>query len=170
MQQQPERYELLGNAVEPNDTGGQAAKPIFAIKLPEKCERRCETCEGPCPVWTGSFFKDRVRNNPDLTNFTALVGCASHSSTPDHSVIKSGEISRICKLCNHEFDCKEHDEAIRREEIKRILNWIGQLEYYISSPDSLEDYQTAWNALKNKIKSTYSVELCTLSKGENSLR
>jgi hypothetical protein len=45
---------------------------------------------------------------------------------------KLGEISRICKLCNYEPDCKEHDAAIRKDErdkfLKRMLECISQYE------------------------------------------
>ena len=40
--------------------------------------QRCETCKGPCPVLTGSFFENRLHQEPELARYTALVGCASH--------------------------------------------------------------------------------------------
>lgn len=49
-----------------------------------------------------------------------------------YTPVQLGEISKICKLCDYEPDCKEHDAAIRKDErdkfLKRMLECISQYE------------------------------------------
>jgi hypothetical protein len=48
-----------------------------------------------------------------------------------------------------QIGCTSHSDF--QSERDKVLVWMVQLESYISNPDSLENYQTAWNALKSKI-------------------
>jgi hypothetical protein len=48
-----------------------------------------------------------------------------------------------------ETGCASHSDY--QSERDTVLEWMNQLEGYISNPDSLEDYHTAWTALKTRI-------------------
>lgn len=72
--------------------------------------QRCETCKGPCPIFFGSFFDDRMIRKPPIIALTAMVGCASHSSTParnDSDVpeceIHEGACLKLCDCGNDTF-------------------------------------------------------------------
>jgi hypothetical protein len=69
------------------------------------------------------IFEKEVALWADIFPATAItVRTRPHTPTP----AKMGEISKICKLCNYETDCKEHDTDIARaatlKENKRVLD------------------------------------------------
>jgi len=118
---------------------------------------RCETCIGPCPVLTGSFFEDRLRNSPELANITSLVGCASHSSRPtpepeqfylsfDALMGIHREITNIKRVSDHISDLltpmrlsmKEHDAAIAAQTREDMLDEMFPRNTKINSNGDLE--------------------------------
>jgi len=62
----------------------------------------CENCPGPCPIWIGSFFADRIERDPEYVRFTSLVGCLSHPGARAY---------------------------LNKDVIKTLESWINGLEY-----------------------------------------
>ena len=87
-----------------------APHPLQAPK-----EQRCETCIGPCPILTGSFFEDRLWKEPELARYTALVGCTSHSfhHTPASAQCPYSAEDDMC------LECKAHEERIVTEAARQ---------------------------------------------------
>lgn len=116
----------------------------------ESSPYRCETCKVL-----------KCRYNPKLEHelgtgfslssiwhFTSEHGCTEHSDFPQ-TAPQCNKYGKCTEECDVFWGCSHKATA---ETIKTILSWMNQLEGYIASPESLEDYQSAWNALKIRIE------------------
>jgi hypothetical protein len=103
-------------------------------------------------------------------NFIHAFGVALHSRT----------LIKVLEQCPHWKDAKNLKSDFRDQiegdhycelptpeqvaraatlaENKRVLNWMDQLEYYISCPESCESHQSAWNYLKRLLKESLRIQ------------
>lgn len=81
------------------DRKKREAAPVAVAKEEIPC---CENCPGPCPIWIGSFFADRVKRNPEDTRFTSSVGCLSHPGA--RAYLNKDVIAELIKRRNNSSD------------------------------------------------------------------
>jgi hypothetical protein len=73
--------------------------------------------------------KHNEYDGPSIRRFIESRRTRPHTSTPTkrYTPVQMGEISKICKLCTHETDCKQHDTAIaakaREDELTNLQDF-----------------------------------------------
>jgi hypothetical protein len=88
---------------------------------------------------TGEHSNYGLFEMPDTPENRAIMDTLksrpAHPTAPEgYTPVQMGEISKICKLCTFELDCKAHDAAIRNQTLEELQGWMYAMEYTDRDP------------------------------------